>query len=385
MAVYKRGKTWTARVFWRDQQNKRHSHSKGGFRTKKEAMDYWTDMDSKHNKGVNIGENPEFVEYFWQCYEVFNKPNCRYETRRSYKTAKGPLEDYWGHTKIKEITPTMWQGFLNKLGKHYAKSSVKSFHKKYHSAIRHAIQDGIIVSDFTYGTNITGTTKRTRYDKVQLPSLSHIQEILNKLLERRSPYLMSAKDITFYGRKVGLDKGNICDYVLALQIITGVRIGEALGLRWRDLHPQNFSIDIHHSYNSDIHKLGPTKNKASYRTITVNPQIFPLLEELRKHNHSEFVFGSPTTGLPPTSNATGDELRRVLELLKLPKDGFTTHTLRHAHVAILIHKKIDWYYIMHRLGHSNVKTTIDTYGYLIEETKQIDEQQIIGLFKNAFA
>ena len=161
----------------------------------------------------------------------------------------------------------MWQAFLNKLGKHYAKTSVKNFYKKYHSAIKMAMQEGIIISDFTYGTKITGSTARTRKDKVAFPSLAHTKDILNKLIERRSPYLMSAKEITTYGRKIEKDKGNICDYVLALQILTGARIGEALALRWEDLHPDNNTIDIHHSYNPDTRELGPTKTPSSYRTI----------------------------------------------------------------------------------------------------------------------
>lgn len=113
MGVFKRGKTWTARVFWRDQYKKRHSASQGGFKTKKEASDWFNDKNAELNKGINIGNNPEFVAYFWKNYEVFHKPHCRYETRRSYHTAKLPLEDYWGDTKIKDITPTMWQSFLN--------------------------------------------------------------------------------------------------------------------------------------------------------------------------------------------------------------------------------------------------------------------------------
>ena len=37
MAIYKRGKVWYARLYWRDRTNRRHSKSKGGFKTKNEA------------------------------------------------------------------------------------------------------------------------------------------------------------------------------------------------------------------------------------------------------------------------------------------------------------------------------------------------------------
>ena len=52
MGVFKRGKTWTARVFWRDQHKKRHSASQGGFKTKKEASDWFNDKNAELNKGM---------------------------------------------------------------------------------------------------------------------------------------------------------------------------------------------------------------------------------------------------------------------------------------------------------------------------------------------
>lgn len=385
MGVYKRGKTWTARVFWRDQHKARHSTSQGGFKTKREATLWFDEKNTQLNKGVSIGSDPVFVEYFWKCYKVFTEPHCRPETKRSFGSARKVLESYWGDTRIKSITPMKWQAFLNYLAKHYAKSSIIMYHKKYHVAVKRAIQENIILSDFTYGSKISrGSHKRTKKDKVKLPSLARIQDILNKLLERRSPFLMSASEITKYGRKAGKDKGNICDYVLIMQILTGARIGEALALRQKDLHPQNNTIDIHHSFDSITRELGPTKTAHSYRTIVVPPQIFSLFDELQEHNHSEYVFGSPTTGLPPAERSVGFELKRVLAILNLPMEGFTTHTLRHAQAAILLHKKVDWYYVMQRMGHSSLRTTLDTYGYLIEESKKIDESQIVGLFENTF-
>ena len=54
MGVFKRGKTWTARVFWRDQQKKRHSASQGGFKTKNEARQYAVELEQQLFTGINI-------------------------------------------------------------------------------------------------------------------------------------------------------------------------------------------------------------------------------------------------------------------------------------------------------------------------------------------
>ncbi len=39
---------------------------------------------------------------------------------------------------------------------------------------------------------------------------------------------------------------------------------------------------------------------------------------------------------------------------------------------------------MQRLGHSSLNTTLNIYGYLIDETKEIDEQLVIDSFTKMF-
>ncbi|MBD5430984.1 MAG: site-specific integrase [Lactobacillus sp.] len=373
MAVYKRGGTWYARIYWRDALKNRHSKSKGGFKTKKEANDWYANERSKHIKGLKIDKNPVFAEYFWEFYQTFKEPHVRFATKKTYKRANNILKDYWKTTKIKEIDKASWQKFLNYLSKKYARSSNVSICKQYHAAIINALNDGIIYMDFTYNTKIGGVNTKTRVDKVTFPSLKQIKQINQTAKDRRSIYLMSAKDITLHGRKVGDDKGNITDYVIMTQIMTGMRIGEALGLKWHNLHDD--TIDIHHSYESDTHVLGPTKNQASYRTISINPSLVKILKEL-KVNGTDYVFGAKTTGLPPTRQAVENELYRILKLDSIPSEGFSSHTLRHCHVALLVGWGADIYEIRDRMGHSNIGTTLNTYGYLLSENKKSNDKLI---------
>ncbi len=46
-------------------------------------------------------------------------------------------------------------------------------------------------------------------------------------------------------------------------------------------------------------------------------------------------------------------------------EGVTFHALRHSHVALLIEAVVNPKQIQARLGHSSIRTTLDTYGHLM--------------------
>ena len=56
-------------------------------------------------------------------------------------------------------------------------------------------------------------------------------------------------------------------------------------------------------------------------------------------------------------------IQKMCRIAELPKIKF--HSLRHHHVSVLIKMGVDINTIKQRLGHSTIKTTIDTYGHLL--------------------
>ena len=370
MAIYKRGKVWYARLYWRDKSQKRHSKSKGGFKTRNEASAWYAKAKTKLIQGYDLKSNPTLVDYYWHFYKTFKEPKLRPSTKRSYYTAKLPLETYWNKTRLKDITHDDWQQFMNWMGKRYAKSSIRMFRKKYHSAIYNALDDGIIVRDFTQRITITGTTKRTRLDKVRMLSVDDIERLIKLAKSRRR--ITQKADVTNL-------KGNISDYVILTMILSGMRIGECLALKWHNLHYDSSTIDVHHEYEADSHYLGPVKTPSSYRTITVNSQLLDILKEL-KANHTDYVFGVSNRKLPPSRQAVDRELIRMMKALNIPTKAFSNHMLRHAHVALLIHWGASIYEIRDRMGHSDITTTLNTYGYLIDESKKENTKLITDNF-----
>lgn len=370
MAIFKRGRVWYARLYWRDKSGRRRSKSKGGFKTRNEASAWYAQAKTKLAQGYDIKSNPVFVDYYWHFYKTFKEPKLRPSTKKSYHTALLPLKEYWHKTRLKDITHDDWQQFMNWMGKKYAKSSVRMFRKKYHSAIYNALDDGIIARDFTQRITVTGTTKRTRLDKVRMLSVDDIEKLIKLAKSRRRT--TQRADVTNL-------KGNISDYVILTMILTGMRIGECLALKWHNLHYDSSTIDVHHEYEADSHYLGPVKTPSSYRTITVNNQLLDTLKEL-KVNHTDYVFGVSNRKLPPSRQAVDRELIRMMEELNIPTEAFSNHMLRHAHVALLLHWGASIYEIRDRMGHSDITTTLNTYGYLINEAKHENTKLITDNF-----
>ena len=103
MAVRKSGKSWSARINWRDANGQLHQMEKGGFKTKVEAEQYSVEQQYLHTKGVDIESNPVFADYFHEWWTTFKKPHIRHETQQRYETNDRIIHQYFGDVKIKKI------------------------------------------------------------------------------------------------------------------------------------------------------------------------------------------------------------------------------------------------------------------------------------------
>lgn len=165
------------------------------------------------------------------------------------------------------------------------------------------------------------------------------------------------------------------DYVFFLTaILTGMRLGELLGLQWCDVDWQAKKIRVRRALWRGKVKgtwqwiLQKPKSKAALRDLDVSDE---LLRELRKYrlacHKSEHDLVFCTRDGEPLEART---LMRwhflpALERAKLRKIRF--HDLRHTYASLLIAQKESPKYIQVQLGHSSIKTTFDTYGHLMEE------------------
>lgn len=363
--IYKRGKTWTARFTkrvtqWDPEKQTTISilkqKSKGGFKTKAEARDYAIKMEATALSGVDVTQNPVFADYYKHWYETFKFPSIRQSTKNRYKINYKVIKQFFGLTKIKDITREQYQNFINNFAKNHAIVTVRKLNISIKACIQYAIDDGIMNRSFANQVSISGNSKLDR--PVQYLNLSEIKSLVQLCLD-------------------GLDSRYTSRYLILAAIYTGARLGELSALHWQDIDFDKNTIKISKSWNQDRQEMNKPKTESSNRIIPVNEKLLQVLRQL-KYNHTNFVFGLSKTKYPPTSNAVNKTLRELLAKGNMQKKNFHFHSLRHSHVAYLLSEGVDIYAISKRLGHADISITLKTYAYLLDEFKNKQNDKIIS-------
>ena len=155
-----------------------------------------------------------------------------------------------------------------------------------------------------------------------------------------------------------------------LELSTGMRRGEILGLQWDDLNMQSGELKISRQVvilNSRIHISEP-KTKSSVRTIILPPDIVKLLAKYKKTVNSKWLFPSPVKeNMPRNPSAVRKILNRTLEKAGCKHIRF--HDLRHTFATRLCESGMNIKLIQDILGHSDISTTMDIYTHVTKEIR----------------
>lgn len=160
-----------------------------------------------------------------------------------------------------------------------------------------------------------------------------------------------------------------------LAMSAGLRRGEIVGLRWRDVDLERGIIHVRHQIQLNKEgrpELTLPKMEASIRDIPIPSDV---VAALRRHKAEQKVV---TLDGFVCTNRRGGHLRlwdlsvewaRIRCKLGLPKD-MTFHDLRGSWVTWLAEAKVDVKAASMLLGHADVKTTLAIYQSVTEEMKQ---------------
>lgn len=180
---------------------------------------------------------------------------------------------------------------------------------------------------------------------------------------------------------------------------TGMRVGEATGLRWCDVDFENHWIDVNHTLIYGRGKgrcafaINDTKTPASKRKIPMTEQVkqaflqekqiqeaMGVACEAEVEGYTDFVFVNRFGGLYNQSTIN-NAYKRIIrdcndaELLKSdnPKvllPNFTCHNLRHTFATRLCESGMNIKMIQDILGHTDISTTMDLYTHVTQEMRQ---------------
>jgi integrase len=361
----KNEKMWCYRYRYYDAMGKRREKSKQGFKAEKEAYRALLEVKaSVLNGDVKQVENAnktvsEWVDIWFETHKNDWKVTSKKQREIAIRLHIKPL---LGKYKLNELDKTTYKRvFINQLLKHYKPGTVQIFHRIFKTAINAAVDDEII--------------QRNRFNKITIELDKKNDNFL--IAEELNKYLADAKVL-----------GTTTTYnLIYLLAYTGLRKGEALGLKWENIDFDNKTLTVMRT--RDNHGFRTPKTKNSYRTILIDNKLTTHLkayekwckstmlsfgEHLKSH---DFIFISSQTGKPISENLIEYTMNRIAK--KTGCKRITAHGLRHTHATILISQRIPVKVIADRLGNTP-QMILDIYGHsfkdLEEESVQAFEQAL---------
>ena len=170
-----------------------------------------------------------------------------------------------------------------------------------------------------------------------------------------------------------------CRTVVLLAVLTGMRIGEILGLRWKRVDLLCGTIEVAETYSDG--EFGTPKTRSSNRVLPMSGFLRSVLEShrarSRSNSPSELVFRTPLgTPLSP-QNLYNRELAPACDRIKQPRVSW--HSFRHTHATLLTEVGESIKTAQALLGHSDLATTLNTYAHAIPGSQRRAVERVAGV------
>lgn len=301
----------------------------------------------------------DWLQYWLSVYKLNNvkaKTFIRYKSL--IDTAINPFPI--ANVKISELTAAQLQQHFNFLltngggkEKGLATSTVENVRKLLRNAVNSAVDEDVLQR------NVADRTKAIRVERRSMRVLDHDEA--KRLLD------------------VAKEEGEIPYIVIMLALHTGMRIGEIFGLRWKDI---DFSAKVLAVRNSVVmvnsgaifQESGKTSN--AIRRIQFSEELRNALAEHAAWQHmiihqlpniwhkSDFVVNHKNGSFCDPGYFSERVFKRLLKAARITTD-VRFHDLRHTHATLLLADGVNPKVVSERLGHSNIRITLDTYAHVL--------------------
>lgn len=269
-----------------------------------------------------------------------------------------------------ELTDTMFQNYLDALSQDYALSSIK----KTWSLIKKCVSYGEIRQDIPVlhlkelikapsESNVAHKKK-----DISVPTIDEVEAIYKECKRLDSNHNM------WYGNSA---------YIIILILYTGMRISEAIALKWSNIskNGDGYTINIDSSLakirttdkegnNIYVHSLKSTKSSKSKRSIPLPDRAIESIHffEQFKNNENDFVCVTSKHTHYQRRNVERT-LERIIKNSNCLNKNYTLHSLGHGYGSILLSKGVDIKIVSELLGHEDISFTYNVYIKAFEKDK----------------
>ena len=259
-----------------------------------------------------------------------------------------------GDLQMASLTANDIQGMINHMvSEGYAFATIKKAYNAVNACFKLGVIKGDIIQNPCLGVRPPKGIEKKRKD-IRFFIPEEIEKICAECL-----------------KKYGNDKPVYrLGHAIILLLHTGMRIGELLGLKWKDIDYENRTLKINSSVvfviNRDSNKeedapkyhllhQESTKTGSGIRTVHLNPKAIDALKNIQLFNgNREYVMASSNNNIISPRNF--DRMLRIV-LTKCGIEPTGAHTLRHTFASMLFRNGVDVKTVSELLGHSDVSIT----------------------------
>ena len=313
----------------------------------------------------------EWMAVWAQDYLVGIKASTAYLYKRTIELY---IEPHLGHIRLDTLNAHTVQHFYNELAKpskpDAAPLSAKSI-KNIHGVLHKALQQAVLLNYIRYNPTTACV----------LPKI--VKKEIHPLTDQQTAQLLN------------LLKGSKYEIPLTVDLFTGLREGELLGLIWDCVDFEKGTILVNKQLRRSQRKGGtyyfsPPKNNKS-RTITPAPYVMKLLQAQKVQQARQRLMAGPAwedSGLVFTNEfgryisyrAIFDSFKRIVKRIGL--SDARIHDLRHTYAVNCIRAGDDIKTVQSNLGHATAAFTLDVYGHFTDDMRSVSAQRMEGFIAN---
>jgi integrase len=325
-------------------------------KTQREALRWLADARRAIEQGAVLPDERQTVAAYLATWLATVRHDLKAGTvQRHAEIVRLHLVPRLGRLKLAKLTPLAVQSmYSDLLALGLAPATVERIHAVLHKALEDAVRLDVL--------------PRNVCDRVRVPrKRSPAKRVFTS--EQARHFLAAAQEDRL---------GTL--YVLALT--SGLRLGELLGLGWRNVDLTNGRVEVRRNLQRDRKTcalyLETPKTDAGKREVMLAPQAVEALRRQRawqrearlragaawgqgRHADSDFVFTNEI-GLPLQPTTVYRRFLRICQAADLPRIAF--HDLRHTCATLLREAGVNVEVVSAILGHSDIRVTLAVYSHI---------------------
>ncbi|MGA2813796.1 MAG: site-specific integrase [Candidatus Acidiferrum sp.] len=257
-----------------------------------------------------------------------------------------------GTSSLCNVNRAQIEGLLSDLRrKGYPSATIRGVRATISTVLQAAVERGYLDRNPAHGIRLRETSGKP---KRQFYSPAQIQKLLPELLEP-------------------------CRAVVKVAVLTGLRIGEILALKWKRVDLLHGTLEVAETYSDGF--FGSPKTRSSERVIPMCKELTNLFMKSRSVSlltgPDDLVFAT-SKGTPLNSkNLYNRVLAPACDRIGQPRVSW--HSFRHTHATLLADVGESIKTAQALLGHSDVETTLNTYAHAIPSSQRRAVELVSGV------